>query len=498
MFKTITLLCAILLLILVGAHSACSQPDTLWTQLYPIDNVVECAASIRQTNDGGFIIAGWYEHHDSTGITESIFLRKIDALGNEQWYRSYRGDNPNAHYIRCSDGIITSDGGYLMVGKYSSPTTPYGSAYIIKTDSIGDILWTRTYIQHNIMNAMSVIETEDEGYILSGDYRYNGLNISISIYSMKLDIEGDILWEKFYLREDIRVSRVSKICSSNIGGYALIGDAYISGIISDPTSIYVIKIDNQGDTLWTKTFGHPDGPTEGTAIDAISDGGFYIGGRVSGHVEGRDLLIRIDANGGILWTRTFTFFYTLCTPSAIFSLPDDGCLVSMTPCCPERAMLMRLNCFGDTLWTCSFGAINVDYMGVKICSTSDGGFGFMCSMSPYDDYIYNTYLVRLAPDSSTIDPHNIPGVFTLEQNYPNPFNSSTTIPFSLHSSNNVKLALYDLLGRDVSDHLESHRQRYTAGTYVIRFDAMDLPTGIYFIRMEAGGNMQTKKMMLLR
>ena len=89
----------------------------------------------------------------------------------------------------------------------------------------------------------------------------------------------------------------------------------------------------------------------------------------------------------------------------------------------------------------------------------------------------------------------IPITYELEQNYPNPFNPATTISFSLPSRSFVSLKVFDALGREVSILLA---KELPAGTYSLQWNAVDLPSGVYFYRLQADDFIETKKMILLR
>jgi phosphatidylserine/phosphatidylglycerophosphate/cardiolipin synthase-like enzyme len=91
---------------------------------------------------------------------------------------------------------------------------------------------------------------------------------------------------------------------------------------------------------------------------------------------------------------------------------------------------------------------------------------------------------------------NIPEKFKLYQNYPNPFNPVSKIKYELSKSSNVKLKVYDLLGREVSELVDLNQQ---AGSYEITFDASNLASGIYFYTMFAdGARIDSKKMVLVK
>ena len=92
----------------------------------------------------------------------------------------------------------------------------------------------------------------------------------------------------------------------------------------------------------------------------------------------------------------------------------------------------------------------------------------------------------------------IPLMFELEQNYPNPFNSMTNVKFEMLNAGNVKINVYDITGREVVRRGELVNKYLQAGTYEVRFESGDLPSGIYFYRMEANGFTDVKRMILLK
>ena len=85
--------------------------------------------------------------------------------------------------------------------------------------------------------------------------------------------------------------------------------------------------------------------------------------------------------------------------------------------------------------------------------------------------------------------------FNLLQNYPNPFNPTTVIKFQIPTASKVSLKVFDILGNDVSDLVNEQRE---AGSYEVEFDASNLPSGVYFYKMQAGKFVAVNKMILLR
>jgi len=85
--------------------------------------------------------------------------------------------------------------------------------------------------------------------------------------------------------------------------------------------------------------------------------------------------------------------------------------------------------------------------------------------------------------------------FSLEQNYPNPFNPSTSIKFTVPSSEFVSLKVYDVLGNEVTTLVNEQK---APGVYEVRFDAGDLSSGVYIYKLQAGNFTQTRKLMLMK
>lgn len=109
-------------------------------------------------------------------------------------------------------------------------------------------------------------------------------------------------------------------------------------------------------------------------------------------------------------------------------------------------------------------------------------------------------IVSYNPDMPPIDPVDVEDVpaprdMTLETNYPNPFNPATTIRYTLGSSRHVTLAVYDALGRQVAVLVDGWQD---AGGHQRRFDAAELPGGLYTARLTANGRTQTRKMLLMK
>lgn len=90
---------------------------------------------------------------------------------------------------------------------------------------------------------------------------------------------------------------------------------------------------------------------------------------------------------------------------------------------------------------------------------------------------------------------DIPSSFSLSQNYPNPFNAETVIRYAVKSKGNVSLKLYSIEGKEISLLFEGHQN---AGTYELRYNAANLPSGVYFYKFDVNGFSQTRRMVMTK
>ena len=110
-------------------------------------------------------------------------------------------------------------------------------------------------------------------------------------------------------------------------------------------------------------------------------------------------------------------------------------------------------------------------------------------------YLYTLIRESISPTiAGATSASAVPQGFELSQNYPNPFNATTNIRYRISDIRNLKLVVYDLLGREVAVLVN---ERKAPGEYMVRFDASGLSSGVYFYRLQAGNIAETRKLLLL-
>ena len=188
--------------------------------------------AVKQSLDGSFVIAGWSDSNDGDvsgnhGLKD-YWIIKIDGSGNLLWEKSLGGSGEDI--ARSID--VTFDGGYIVAGTSHSEdgnvTGHVGSSdfWIVKLDTDGNISWEKSLGSPGDDRAFSIEQTMDLGYIIAGSSKTVGGNVSRNngnwdYWVVKLDVSGDIIWEKNLGGTGGDIAR--SISQTNDGGYIVGG-----------------------------------------------------------------------------------------------------------------------------------------------------------------------------------------------------------------------------------------------------------------------------------
>jgi hypothetical protein len=277
--------------------------DTLWTKTYGGTGDDE-PTSVQQTADGGYIITG--ETGEINGF--DVYLIKTDAIGDTSWTKTFGGTNTD--FARCVQQ--TTDGGFIITGITSSFGSGAGDVYLIY---IGDTVWTKTYGGAGNEQGFSVQQTTDGGYVIVGNTRSFGAGQE-DAYLIKTDAIGDTLWTKTF--GGAGYDGGYSVQQTTDGGYIIVG--YTSSFGAGNYDVYLIKTNAIGNALWTKTFGGT-GHEEGFSVQQTTDGGHIIACMTGSFGAGGDVyLIKTDSlgNSGCNQTNPATI---INTPATIVTNP---------------------------------------------------------------------------------------------------------------------------------------------------------------------------------
>lgn len=257
--------------------------NATWSKTYGKSTLGEMGMEGQQTSDGGYIVVGAIQESSGSAYY-NVYLIKTNVNGDTLWTKKYGTASWNDIGYSIQQ---TTDGGYIMVGQNGAP-----NVYLIRTNATGTAVWTRTYGGSGIDIGRCVRQTSDKGYIIAG--RTASFGDGDQVYLIKTDSLGDTLWTKTYGGPGS--DRGESVQQTADGGY-IIG-AYTSSFGAGLDDFYLIKTNSSGDTLWTRTYGGTN-TDRGYSVQETANGIYiFAGWTQSFGAGGKDFyLIRLQVNG---------------------------------------------------------------------------------------------------------------------------------------------------------------------------------------------------------
>jgi hypothetical protein len=290
--------------------------------------------SLSQTFDGGYILTGYSMSSDGDATVNKGFhdnwLLKLDSFGNIEWEKSFGFSGHDHSY----DVLQTDDGGYFFTGfldvtsaradgfaeKAASLTRHgVGEFWGTKINAQAEIEWRGYFGGTNNDRAHAVVPSDDGGFVMAGFTESNDFDVSntqgsYDFWLVKVDSEGNMLWETSYGGSGIDIAHDITRCRD--GGYVVVGSTFsANGNIGEnkgESDVWMIKINEVGTLEWERTLG-------GTRFDAAQavveshNGGFLVVGNskstdvdVNSNQGENDIwVIRTNRQGQMVWQRSF-------------------------------------------------------------------------------------------------------------------------------------------------------------------------------------------------
>ncbi len=348
------------------------------------------ALAIQQTNDGGYIMAGYTGSFDPGHL--DVYLIKTDKEGNEIWSKAY-GDNEKLNYS-ASSVQQTSDGGYIIAGYTQSFETGERDVYLMKTDSEGNEQWSKTFGGKGNDVAFSVQQTSDGGYIIAGHTNTN-TEFRQDVYLIKTDGQGNKEWNKTFGGPYDDQARSVQVTSD--GGYIIAGYSWTFGI--ENRTVYLIKTDAEGNEVWSKTFGDTE-RDRAFSVQQTSDGGYIVAGatQIVPLVEILDAyLIKTGPEGNEIWSKTFGGVNGDHALS-VQQTSDGGYIIGGETTSFGAgnfdAYLVKTDAEGNEIWSKTFGGVNHDSVS-SVVQTSDGGYIIAGYTGSYGQGKWDVFLIKI-------------------------------------------------------------------------------------------------------
>ena len=323
----------------------------------------DIAYSCKKTADGAYIIAG-RTFSFGTGGWEG-YVTKFNTNADTVWTRTFG----NSQYDELKDIELTNDGGYIAVG-HTTTNDWDGNVYLIKLSATGTVLWSKEYGGAIGLSdkGYSVCQTNDGGYAVTGTTETYGAG-GDDVYVLKVNSTGSIVWTAVIGSANTTSTIMDagrEIQETSDGGLIVVGYTSAVDAFSD---VYLIKLNSNGSVQWKKTFGG-NSYDIGYTVQQTSDNGFIIGATTNSFGAGNwdSYLIKTDENGTLLWSKTYgksgedrlqcarqtaNGGYILCGRTQSFGSGSFD------------ALLQRTDASGNLLWTKAYGG-SADDQGFSV------------------------------------------------------------------------------------------------------------------------------------
>ena len=388
-------LCILIVSVICVLMPCPASGQQAWEKLFG-GPVQDWGYAVQQTLDGGYIVVGMTNSF-GTGDFDAYAV-KTDSFGTGMWAGVWGGTDGE-----CANSVVqAADSGYVIAGYTGSFGPGNNDVWLIKTNGAGDTLWTKTFGGASRPDgANSVGRTAAGGYIVAGFTQSFGPGTPTyaNVWLILTDGSGNAFWTRNYGGDanDIAYS----VQQTFDGGFIVAGTTQSFG---NGSQVYLIRTDADGDTLWTRTYGGSD-YEEGNSVQQTSDSGYIIAGKTTsfGATLGDMYLVKTNAVGETLWTRTYGGDSAEVANSVQQTTDGGYVLAGQTNSYGKQyqVYVVKTDADGDTLWTRTFGGDSLD-VGNAIQQTSDGGYIVAGVADPPDTRrVYDVYLVKMAPDSVT-------------------------------------------------------------------------------------------------
>ena len=462
---------------LMSVYNSIAQPNT-WVVVYGGFNY-DRGKGICQTYDKGFAVCGSSASFGQ-GNTD-FYLLKIDEQGKYKWQNSFGGINLE----NCFSIQQTNDSGFVLCGYSNSFGTSGYDAYIVKTDSLGNLQWQKNYGSNDWDFTYWAEQTQDSGYIIAGE-TYNN---TMHAYLIKTNSDGDTLWTKRY--GGTNSSGFKEVHQTPDNGYIAAGYLQVSPGNKD---FFVVRTDANGDTLWTKQYGSLSNDSC-NSIALCKDKGFLLAGNRDTLTKHKALFYKMDSLGNIIQTVFEKNASGNRSISHIIeSVEGDYVLIANTDVGGLGGQEIRMDKYnpgGWWVWGRSFGG-TADDESYHFIQAQDSGYalvGYTASYGLGPDNVYIAKTNSVGSYSTTVNSYVSVKEENAEQKsiaiYPNP----SAGKFNVSGEKIIGIRIYNIIGGLI---YESERRPINT------IDISDQPNGIYMMVIKLENGLARRKIIVSR
>ena len=327
----------------------------IWEKIFQYPGYRSLATWVEHTYDDGFILTG-RTNSDRTWPPDSndIFLMKTNSVGNILWAKKFDTSKDELGFCVRQ----TSDSGFIISGFHDAvPVSLTGNTYaiLIKTDSIGNILWNKKY-QFAVRDLDTaepfpwvVRQTRDKGFVLVGTTVGSH---AADILIIKTDSVGNVLWSSSYEHDStaLRFSVGLDIIETWSGDFVVAGSMDKNQALNQYNYPYILKINSTGDIIDTRFYDSAPAQlfqSGFSAVEQTTDGGFFFTGM--GGYGGFGMvaqLLKTDASFNLDWSRSYSMDGAATVGSRSGCSTSDGCYVFTGKKMFAGSIIMKTDHFG--------------------------------------------------------------------------------------------------------------------------------------------------------
>lgn len=306
------------------------------------------------------------------------------------------------------DVIPAQGGGYIITGMITNDIIDDMDIYIVKTNNNGDIEWTKTYGGNKPEYSFNILQATDaSGYFIIG-YTQSFGSGDYDSWLLKIDNSGDTLWTKRY--GTWGNDQGKEIIPTSDGNYVIAG--YSNSATYPDYQSYLIKINPSGNILWEKYYGGSNMEI-GNSVKQCPDGGYVMFGQTFSYGAGGGdaYMVKTNASGDLLWTKTFGGAQN-----------DEGiCIVSNSDntfalCIRDSSsvgkdievQIIKTDANGDIIWDKKYGGTEKD-TDKMIQATSDGGYIVAAISRSFGWNLPDMWILKLSSNGDTLWTRNYGG-----------------------------------------------------------------------------------------
>jgi hypothetical protein len=533
------------------------QPILNWNKIYNYNGHQDYPSTVIVDDSGNVYVVGQTEISNNPQTNFDALILKYNRTGTLEWFRKHSlaswGDDI---FIKAS---LTEEGNIFVTGDMQVGNTL--KILNIMYSSSGDTLWTdiqdygsyRTHVQdYNTYwpyGLRNIFEQDSMYFIVDAFFesdsakiiilKYNkfgeflGVNFTEGVYGAPKDIlflsadssflftyskmksliqmqpivekikmTGEKIWEKVLIDTSISIEAIKTIVDKNGNFYSISSQRDYGN-----TVYYITKLTKNGNTIWnthfifkTDYFGSPINliVNKSDQIRVIGTYQYWDGSTTS---ENGTFTALYDSSGTLQKYKQQIVDMTIQNYAFPKFDEEENIYIPLTVVSPSTytdILLVKINNADILEYEKVYGhsndstrienAIDIYLVGEDdfVIAGTEGGI-----VEPA-----NILTLRYGDDiTSVISAHNTLELYYLDQNYPNPFNSSTIISYHLPVSGVITLKIFDVLGKEIATLVNEEK---SVGTYEVNWNAVNLPSGIYFYRLQAGSFVQTRKMILMK